>query len=360
MTTHEQAGYSPWGPNLTHLSSSRNGWTWWKTALTKRSKWSCLTMQKSFNSLLEEWRKCAMSMASTLSCQYHFLCLQMVLQSKLLASQWVPWGPWYRTPASHLASGQRWWQCSCTYGTGCQHQQTKTTRCQMSAIFGHLDASCKSPCVTLLCKSGLRTDSSCFGQSLDCPWPLDALAQGQQALCITLFSCLSYIPLNYICSYLYTCLHNVARIPSLYINLAPWPHPIPFNIICHSSSLGVTSSSSMDTTPTGSIPVTSLQPSTVGSPLWGSGWCLTPCQQKCWESWMQGGLWVICSDISMMVCTVCGSLRRGDSTPILPNNGEVVKLACCWGHYQSCHPPPPPPPHTFCTTYSSGHNKWSS
>ena len=64
---------------------------------------------------------------------------------------------------------------------------------------------CLFPCVTLLCKRGLWTDSSHFGQSSDCPQPLDSLAQGLPALGITLFSHLSYIPLNYICSYLYTC-----------------------------------------------------------------------------------------------------------------------------------------------------------
>ena len=125
--------------------------------------------------------------------------------------------------------------------------------------------------VTLLCKTGLRTNSGRFGQSSDSPRPSDSLAQGLPALGIALFSCLSYIPLNYIRSYLYTCLYNVARFPSLYIDLAPLPYLIPFNIIHHSSSSGVTLNSPMDHTPTGSIPVTGLQPSAIGSPLQGSG-----------------------------------------------------------------------------------------
>ena len=93
--------------------------------------------------------------------------------------------------------------------------------------------------VMLLRKMGPWTNSSHFGQSSDSPQPLDSLAQGLPALGIVLFSYLSYIPLNYICSYLYTCLYNVARFPSLYIDLAPLPYLIPFNIIHRSSSLGV-------------------------------------------------------------------------------------------------------------------------
>ena len=127
------------------------------------------------------------------------------------------------------------------------------------------------PGVTLLCRTGLRTNSGCFGQSLDSPWPLDSLAQGLPALGIALFSCLSYIPLSYIRSYLYTCLYNVARFPSLYNDLAPSPYLIPFNIIHCSSSSGATLNSPMDHMPTRSNPATSLWPSAIGSPLWGSG-----------------------------------------------------------------------------------------
>ena len=125
--------------------------------------------------------------------------------------------------------------------------------------------------VTLLCKTGPQTNSGHFRQSLDSPRPSDLLAQGLPALGITLFSCLSYITLNYIRSYLYTHLYNVARFPSLYIDLAPSPYLTPFNIIRHSSSSGDTLSSPMDHMPTGSILATSLRPSAVGSPLWGSG-----------------------------------------------------------------------------------------
>ena len=125
--------------------------------------------------------------------------------------------------------------------------------------------------VTLLCKTGPRTNSGRFGQSSDSPRPSDLLAQGLPALGITLFTCLSYIQLNYIRYYLYTCLYNVARFPILYIDLAPLPYLIPFNIICHSSSSGVTLSSPMDHTPTGSTSATSLRPSAISSPLRGLG-----------------------------------------------------------------------------------------
>ena len=125
--------------------------------------------------------------------------------------------------------------------------------------------------VTLLCRTGPRTNSGRFGQSSDSPRPSDSLAQGLPALGIVPFSCLSYIPLNYIRYYLYTRLYDVARFPSLYIDLAPSPYFTPFNIICHSSSSGDTLSLPMDHTPTGSLPATGLWPSAVGSPLWGSG-----------------------------------------------------------------------------------------
>ena len=125
--------------------------------------------------------------------------------------------------------------------------------------------------VTLLCRTGPRTNSGCFGQSSDSPWPSDLLAQGLPALGIVLFSCLSYLPLNYIRSCLYTHLYDVARFPSLYIDLAPLPHSLPSNIIFISSSLEDVLSSPMDHTPIRSIPATGLQPSAVGSPLQGSG-----------------------------------------------------------------------------------------
>ena len=125
--------------------------------------------------------------------------------------------------------------------------------------------------VTLLCRTGPRTNSGHFGQSSDSPQPSDSLAQGLPALGIVPFSCLSYIPLNYVHSYLYTHLYDVARFPSLYIDLAPSPHLLPSNIIFISSSLEDVLSSPMDHTPIGSIPVTGLQPSAVGSPLRGSG-----------------------------------------------------------------------------------------
>ena len=125
--------------------------------------------------------------------------------------------------------------------------------------------------VTLLCKRGPWTNSGHFGQFSDSPWPSDLLAQGLLALGITLFSCLSYIWLNYIHYYLYTHLYDVARFPSLYINLAPLPHSFLFNIIFISLSLEGVLSLSMDTMPTRSIPATSLQPSAIGSPLWGLG-----------------------------------------------------------------------------------------
>ena len=125
--------------------------------------------------------------------------------------------------------------------------------------------------VTLLCRTGPRTNSGRFGQSSDSPWPSDLLAQGLSALGIVPFSCLSYIPLNYIRSYLYTRLYDVARFPSLYIDLAPSPHSLSSNIIFISSSLEDVLSSPMDHTPNGSIPATGLRPSAVGSPLWGSG-----------------------------------------------------------------------------------------
>ena len=73
----------------------------------------------------------------------------------------------------------------------------------------------------------------------------------------------------------YICLYNVARFPSLYINLALSLLSFPFNIIFISSSLEDVLSSPMDHTPTGSIPATGLRPSAISSPLWGSGWCLT-------------------------------------------------------------------------------------
>ena len=125
--------------------------------------------------------------------------------------------------------------------------------------------------VMLLCKTGPQTNSSHFRQSLDSPRPSDLLAQGLPALGIALFSCLSYITLNYIRSYLYTHLYNVARFPSLYIDLALSPHLFPSNINFILSSLEDVLSLPMDHTPTGSIPATGLQPSTIGSPLWGSG-----------------------------------------------------------------------------------------
>ena len=105
----------------------------------------------------------------------------------------------------------------------------------------------------------------------DSPQPLDLLAQGPPALGIVLFSCLSYLPLNYIRSCLYTHLYDVARFPSLYIDLAPSPHLLPSNIIFISSSLEDVLSLPMDHTPIGSIPATGLWPSAVGSPLRGSG-----------------------------------------------------------------------------------------
>ena len=125
--------------------------------------------------------------------------------------------------------------------------------------------------VMLLCRMGPQTNSGCFGQSSDSPQPSDSLAQGLLALGIVPFSCLSYIPLKYVHSYLYTCLYNVARFPSLYIDLAPSPYLTPFNIIHHSSSSGDTLSSPMDHMPTRSIPVTGLWPLAIGSPLRGSG-----------------------------------------------------------------------------------------
>ena len=125
--------------------------------------------------------------------------------------------------------------------------------------------------VTLLCKTSLRTNSGHFGQSSDSSRPSDLLAQGLPALGIVLFSCLSYMTLNYICSYLYTCLYDVARFPSLYIDLALSPHSLPSNIIFISSSLEDVLSSPMDHTPIRSIPATSLRPSAVGSPLRGLG-----------------------------------------------------------------------------------------
>ena len=100
----------------------------------------------------------------------------------------------------------------------------------------HMPAHWRFKGVTLLCKTSLRTNSSHFRQSLDSSRPSDLLAQGLLALGIVLFSCLSYMTLNYICSYLYTHLYNVARFPSLYIDLAPSPHSLPSNIIVRSVS----------------------------------------------------------------------------------------------------------------------------
>ena len=118
--------------------------------------------------------------------------------------------------------------------------------------------------------SDSRTVPGRFGQS-DSPRPSDSLAQGLMALGIVPFSCLSYIPLNYVHSYLYTRLYDVARFPSLYIDLALLPHSLSSNIIFVSSSLEDVLSSPMDHMPIGSIPATSLWPSAIGSPLWGSG-----------------------------------------------------------------------------------------
>ena len=58
---------------------------------------------------------------------------------------------------------------------------------------------------------------------------------------------------------------------SLYINLALSPLIPYFNIIPYLSFLEDILSSPMDHTPTGSIPVTGLQPSAVSTPLWGLG-----------------------------------------------------------------------------------------
>ena len=119
----------------------------------------------------------------------------------------------------------------------------------------HLEGEDFLAVVTLLCRTGPQTNSGHFGQSSDSLRPSDSLAQGLPALGIVPFSCLSYIPLNYVHSYLYTHLYDVARFPSLYIDLAPSPYFTPFNIICHSSSSGDTLSSPMDHTPTGSLPL---------------------------------------------------------------------------------------------------------
>ena len=96
---------------------------------------------------------------------------------------------------------------------------------------------------------------------LDSPWTVPSLRTCLHRACqpwASLYLINYDISLNYICYYLYICLYNVPTLPSLYIDLAPLPHSLSFNIISYSSSSGVTLSLSVDTTPTRSI--SSVQP----------------------------------------------------------------------------------------------------
>ena len=125
--------------------------------------------------------------------------------------------------------------------------------------------------VTILCITDPRSD---FGQ-------FPAISNGTRSPGCSVFSLpargsillssISHLYLSYIHYYLYTCLYDVTTLSSLYIDLAPSPLPHSFNIISCSSSSEVTLSSPMDTTPTGSNPLSGLRLSAVGSPLRGSG-----------------------------------------------------------------------------------------